>query len=169
MPTIEDHYSKVVTLDGYETEVEILDTPGSEEMFYKVFIQEQVKQARQSVVVGSLHNPQGNKLMEMDALILLFDITKPETFKSMDSIYKYIMDSYTLLQDFAAQTKTQCRSFPSIVVAGSKNDMEEDRKVHKMDAERYASDKHCPYTECSSLTLEGVSETFEIVIREHRK
>lgn len=40
MPTIEDHYSKVITLDGYETEVEILDTPGSEEMFYKVLIQE---------------------------------------------------------------------------------------------------------------------------------
>jgi predicted GTPase len=40
MPTVEDIYTKEVLVDGGSCDLEILDTPGNEEMFYKVLIQE---------------------------------------------------------------------------------------------------------------------------------
>ena len=40
VPTLEDIYTQTVNVDQIDCELEIMDTPGSEEMFYKVLIQE---------------------------------------------------------------------------------------------------------------------------------
>lgn len=91
--------------------------------------------------------------MERDGLILVYDITNPESFRSMDSLYQYVLDSYTQLQQLAG---SRARPFPAIVIFGNKTDKDSLRKVSRLEAERYASDKHCPYLEGSALKMQGV-------------
>ena len=38
VPTYEDTYLKTVVVDGEECEIEVIDTPGREEDFYKVLV-----------------------------------------------------------------------------------------------------------------------------------
>lgn len=54
---MEDLFTKEVSIDSSPCDLEILDTPGSEEMFYKVLIEEHVKTYSSSVVVGTASNP----------------------------------------------------------------------------------------------------------------
>jgi hypothetical protein len=41
--------------------------------------------------------------------------------------------------------------------------------VTREQAERYATDKHCPYIEVSAMKSINVNEAFNIVVREYRK
>lgn len=42
VPTYEDQFTQQVTVDGLDCELEILDTPGNEETFYKVLVAQSV-------------------------------------------------------------------------------------------------------------------------------
>lgn len=47
LPTYEDRYSSSRVVDQIESEYELRDTPGSEEAFYKLFIEGQVAKQQQ--------------------------------------------------------------------------------------------------------------------------
>ena len=42
IPTYEDNFHTSTKIDGMESEINILDTPGSEEAFYNLYIKDQI-------------------------------------------------------------------------------------------------------------------------------
>jgi Ras family len=76
------------------------------------------------------------------------------------------MDSYTQLQQLAG---AKARNFPSLIIFGNKSDLSSSRKVPRLEAERYASDKHCPYLEGSAFTEGGLQDLLDVTVRELRK
>lgn len=42
IPTYEDNFKVSTQVDGFESELELLDTPGTEEAFYNLFIKDQL-------------------------------------------------------------------------------------------------------------------------------
>ncbi|TNV78211.1 hypothetical protein FGO68_gene7939 [Halteria grandinella] len=163
VPTYEDQFTQQVTVDGVDCEVEILDTPGSEETFYKVLVAQSVmvqgNRESQAVLEGC------KKIIDRDAILLVYDITNKDSFTQLESYYQFILDSYNHIMKRLSGAAT--KEFPPVVICGTKCDLE--RGVDRETAERYASNKNCPYIEATSKEQESASEVFEMVIRELRK
>jgi small GTP-binding protein len=81
-------------------------------------------------------------------ILLMFDLTRSETFEHLDGWINEVMK----------YTKT-----PRIIVAGSKSDLENDRKVTLKSAEEYASKIDAPYFETSAKDGKNVEKVFSLM------
>ncbi len=59
-----------------ESDIEILDTPGSEEVFYNLFIKDQLNQSMKQ-----------SRISNLDAYILAYDTTNLESFKALEALH----------------------------------------------------------------------------------
>jgi GTPase SAR1 family protein len=136
--TIEDIYNQQVTIDGMDCEVEVLDTAGREELFYKQMIstsvlmrksiqQLEVKGIRsESVTEGTAsYLRQEDRITDRDAIVLVYDITEPESFGSLEGLYKFVADSFGLLHQSSLAGAS--RPFPPVLIVGNKSDLAESR------------------------------------------
>jgi len=82
----------------------------------------------------------GDKITERDAIILVYDVTSPESFASLQSLHEFVSDTCKAVHG---------RVTPLIVVVGNKTDCE--RHVSSEEAEVFASERNCPYLECSTF------------------
>ncbi|KAF6037946.1 RAB22A [Bugula neritina] len=80
------------------------------------------------------------------AAIIMYDITKEETFKSLKSWIK--------------ELKERGPKNIVIAIAGNKNDLEDEREVTTSEAAEYCSQLGAIFTETSALTAIGVNELF---------
>lgn len=85
---------------------------------------------------------------EANGILLMFDLTRSETFANLDGWISEVMK----------YTKT-----PRIIVAGSKSDLEHDRKVSLKSAEEYASKIGAPYFETSAKDGKNVEKVFALM------
>lgn len=100
----------------------------------------------------------GDKITERDAIILVYDVSNPESFASLQSLHEFVSDTCKAVHG---------KVTPLIVIVGNKMDC--DRNVNSEEAEVFASQRNCPYLECSSLVPGTTSAIFEVVVRELRK
>jgi len=80
-----------------------------------------------------------------DAAVLVYDLTDPDSFSSVQSWYQELQ-----------------KHVPNCIVflTGNKLDKADDRKVARETAEEFSNQKECPYLEVSSKTGENVEELF---------
>jgi len=78
IPTYEDNFKATAQVDGVESDLELLDTPGTEEAFYNLFIKNQL--------IPSEKNPK-NRLIELDAYFLVYDTTNQDSFKALEPFH----------------------------------------------------------------------------------
>ena len=76
IPTYEDNFQTSTIVDGMESDIEILDTPGSEEAFYNLFIKDQLNKSMKQ-----------SRISNLDAFILAYDTTNLETFKALEALH----------------------------------------------------------------------------------
>ena len=76
IPTYEDNFQTSAFVDGMESDIEILDTPGSEEVFYNLFIKDQLNQSMKQ-----------SRISNLDAYILAYDTTNLESFKALEALH----------------------------------------------------------------------------------
>jgi len=136
-PTIEDTWIKHVTCDSIVSKVEILDTAG-QEIFKDSCFQ--------------------NWVADADAFILVYDITRVETFNELSNVHTQILQ----------HKDCDANSYPMIVV-GNKKDLESSRMVQTAQGEAKAKEWNCKFLESSAKTKENVDEMVHSCIREVRK
>jgi small GTP-binding protein len=81
-------------------------------------------------------------------VVLMFDLTRSETFQHLDS----------WVDEARKYAKT-----PRIIVAGSKCDLEHERKVSQKSGEEYASKISAPYYETSAKDGKNVEKVFSVL------
>jgi small GTP-binding protein len=81
-------------------------------------------------------------------VVLMFDLTRSETFEHLDGWFNEAM-KYT-------------RS-PKVILAGSKCDLERDRKISQKYGETYASKIKAPYFETSAKDGKNVEKLFDML------
>jgi small GTP-binding protein len=81
-------------------------------------------------------------------IVLVFDLTRPETLEHLES----------WVNEAVKYTRT-----PKIVVAGSKFDLEHDRKVLQKTGEEYASKVNGKYLETSAKDGKNVEKLFTVL------
>ncbi len=74
IPTYEDHFQSMAIIDNIESEFEIVDTPGSDQAFTNLIIEKK----------DSMYN-------DLDAYVLVYDITNVESFKALDPLYAFLI------------------------------------------------------------------------------
>jgi small GTP-binding protein len=84
-----------------------------------------------------------------EAGLLVFDLTKPESLKSIPNWYKDLIKS------------TERIGKIPIFILGNKNDLINERKVEKQEAEFIAKELNLDYFETSALTGENINHVFE--------
>jgi small GTP-binding protein len=136
-PTIEDTWIKHVTCDGIVSKVEILDTAGQEIFKESCF---------------------ENWVSEADTFILVYDITRVDTFNELDNVYNNIQQ----------HKDGDVSAYPMIVV-GNKKDLETQRLVKTEAGEAKAKEWNCKFLESSAKTKENVDEMVHTCIREVRR
>jgi small GTP-binding protein len=82
-----------------------------------------------------------------NGVILVFDLTRSNTFKTLSSTYQDIKNSLTNGEDIAG------------FIIGNKNDLE-NRQIKREDAEKLSKKLNFEYIETSALTGENVEESF---------
>ena len=76
------------------------------------------------------------------------------------------MDCFTRLQQNSTISQV-LHPFPVVILVGNKADLAENRQVTRETAERFATDKRCPYLECSAFG--DCDDVFNVTLRELRK
>lgn len=85
-------------------------------------------------------------------IMLVFDITKRETFDDLDHFLKLVSDV--------------CGKNVGILLVGNIKDKEEDRQVSYEEAEAYGKQNSLKYIEVSSLKNTNINEAFELLANE---
>ena len=88
-----------------------------------------------------------------DSIILVYDITRKETFEECKNYYKN-------------NIKDLCKNNAQIILIGNKNDLEEKREVTKEEGFKFSSKNKYMFKETSCLKNENVYEAFEKIISE---
>jgi len=125
-PTIEDSFRKQVDINGQTVVLDIVDTAGQDE--YSAL------QDHEYLRIG-------------EGFVLVFDLTKKETFKDLNKHIERITRS------------KDCDKFCCSLV-GNKCDLTESRKVSKSDAQRLARKIGATYVEASAKNGTNVEEAF---------
>ena len=92
-----------------------------------------------------------NYLKPANGVILVFDITKEDTFDAIEEWLKYLKDN----------NKDNIEK----ILIGNKLDLESNRKVSKEDAEAFAKSNGCQYFECSAKTGQNINEALDEIAR----
>ena len=121
--------TKITLENGKEMELSIWDTAGQERYH--------------SVAIKVIKQVQG--------IIVVFDITKKETFKSVANWLQVIDDNFTDV---------------SIILFGNKCDMEENREVTKEEATKFAMEKNITYLETSAKNKINIKEGISAIANE---
>ena len=87
-----------------------------------------------------------------NGVLLIYDITKRDTFKNLDFWIKDLEDNSDIDNLF-------------IYLIGNKNDMENKREVSWVEASNYAKEKKLPYIEVSAKTGNNIQKLFDEVIK----
>ncbi len=81
-------------------------------------------------------------------IVLMFDLTRSQTFEHLD--------------DWINEAKKYTRS-PQVILAGSKCDLERERKISQEYGEEYASKIKAPYLETSAKDGKNVEKLFDML------
>ena len=92
-----------------------------------------------------------NYLKPANGVILVFDITKEDTFDAIEEWLKYLKDN----------NKDNIEK----ILIGNKLDLEKNRKVSKEDAEAFAKANGCLYFEASAKTGQNINEALDEIAR----
>ena len=86
-----------------------------------------------------------------DGIILIYDITKRDTFNSV--------------RNWINNIKEEAPAKVVLVLIGNKVDDEENRKVPKSEGEDIANEYNLPFFECSAKADINVTQTFDVLIK----
>ncbi|CAK8570297.1 unnamed protein product [Lathyrus sativus] len=130
-PTIGvDFKVKYVTLGGKKLKLAIWDTAGQE---------------RFRTLTGSYYRG-------AQGIIMVYDVTRRDTFTNLSDIWAKEIDLYSTNQDCIK------------MLVGNKVDKESERVVTKKEAVDFARQYGCLYTECSAKTRVNVEQCFEELV-----
>ena len=135
------NYNKIATI-GIDFKIKIIKK-GNERI--KVSIYDTAGQERFQNIVK--HYYKG-----ANGVLLIYDITKRDTFKNLDCWIKDLEDNSDIYNLF-------------IYLIGNKNDMENKREVSWVEASNYAKEKKLPYIEVSAKTGNNIQKLFDEVIK----
>ena len=135
------NYNKIATI-GIDFKIKIIKK-GNERI--KVSIYDTAGQERFQNIVK--HYYKG-----ANGVLLIYDITKRDTFKNLDFWIKDLEDNSDIDNLF-------------IYLIGNKNDMEDKREVSWVEASNYAKEKKLPYIEVSAKTGNNIKKLFDEVIK----
>ena len=135
------NYNKIATI-GIDFKIKIIKK-GNERI--KVSIYDTAGQERFQNIVK--HYYKG-----ANGVLLIYDITKRDTFKNLDFWIKDLEDNSDIDNLF-------------IYLIGNKNDMENKREVSWVEASNYAKEKKLPYIEVSAKTGNNIQKLFDEVIK----
>lgn len=132
--TVEDLFSKEFHIQGSLIKVDILDTAGKLAF-----------PAMRRLSISNAH-----------AFILVFSITRLETFEEIKQLWEQIKEERTNYQDIPC------------VIVGNKLDMEDNRQVEKFDALNwlYADGLSNAYVEVSAKEGDGVTDIFKTLLQQ---
>ena len=101
--------------------------------------------------------PKSKKLVRVQGIILMYDISKKESFKNLNIWMNHI--------------KENSNGSP-IVLIGNKSDLDSDREVNKEEGEKYAKENKMTFFEASAKSGANVEESFlhlgEIIIKDDK-
>ena len=135
------NYNKIATI-GIDFKIKIIKK-GNERI--KVSIYDTAGQERFQNIVK--HYYKG-----ANGVLLIYDITKRDTFKNLDFWIKDLEDNSDIDNLF-------------IYLIGNKNDMENKREVSWVEASNFAKEKKLPYIEVSAKTGNNIQKLFDEVIK----
>ena len=135
------NYNKIATI-GIDFKIKIIKK-GNERI--KVSIYDTAGQERFQNIVK--HYYKG-----ANGVLLIYDITKRDTFKNLDFWIKDLEDNSDIDNLF-------------IYLIGNKNDMENKREVSWVEASNHAKEKKLPYIEVSAKTGNNIQKLFDEVIK----
>lgn len=125
-----DVHNKVMKLGNTEYRLQIWDTAGQERF----------------------RSISGSYLRNTDGVLLLFDLTAPETF-----------DHVT---DWLATIRQNCPKNEAIVLIANKLDLKEERKITYEEGLELAKKEGAQYLEVSAFSGENVEKAFEVLTQE---
>ena len=97
----------------------------------------------------SMHKYYYNKV---DGIIFVYDITKKNTLKIIDS--------------WIDEVKENVKGDISFILVGNKTDLEEEREVSIIEGEKFAQKYNYHFLECSAANGIGVNEIFDYLVRD---
>ena len=86
-----------------------------------------------------------------DGIILIYDITKQETFNNV--------------RNWITSIKEEAPAKVVLILVGNKVDDEKNRAVPKSEGEKIADEYNLPFLECSAKSDINVTETFDVLIK----
>jgi Ras-related protein Rab-1A len=86
-----------------------------------------------------------------DGIILIYDITKQETFNNV--------------RNWITSIKEEAPAKVVLVLVGNKVDDEKNRAVQQSEGEKIADEYNLPFLECSAKSDINVTETFDVLIK----
>ena len=86
-----------------------------------------------------------------DGIILIYDITKQETFNNV--------------RNWITSIKEEAPAKVVLILVGNKVDDEKNRAVQQSEGEKIADEYNLPFLECSAKSDINVTETFDVLIK----
>ena len=86
-----------------------------------------------------------------DGIILIYDITKQETFNNV--------------RNWITSIKEEAPAKVVLILVGNKVDDEKNRTVPQSEGEKIADEYNLPFLECSAKSDINVTETFDVLIK----
>ena len=86
-----------------------------------------------------------------DGIILIYDITKQETFNNV--------------RNWITSIKEEAPAKVVLILVGNKVDDEKNRAVQQSEGEKIADEYNLPFLECSSKSDINVTETFDVLVK----
>ena len=86
-----------------------------------------------------------------DGIILIYDITKQETFNNV--------------RNWITSIKEEAPAKVVLILVGNKVDDEKNRAVPKSEGEKIADEYNLPFLECSAKSDINVTETFDVLVK----
>ena len=87
----------------------------------------------------------------VDGVLLVYDITKRDTFEKIDKWMK--------------QAKDNANKDLPFVLIGNKSDLESERDVDTEEAKQYAEENKFEFLEVSALNNDNIDEAFNIIVK----